>query len=68
VQDIGIVSSQAPTVNWTPGARYAYLTFEGLRESRTIGDKRTRIRISLPAAELDRLRASLARAASDGQE
>ena len=34
------------------GARYVYLTFEGLRESRTIVDKHTRIRIALPSSEV----------------
>jgi hypothetical protein len=33
-----------------------YLTFEGLRDSRTIADKHTRVRIALPVAEADRLR------------
>ena len=28
-----------------------YLTFEGLRESRTIADKLTRVHIALPAAQ-----------------
>jgi hypothetical protein len=56
VQDIGIVSSRAPNVDRPPGARYVYLTFEGLRESRTIADKHTRIRVALPLAEVARLR------------
>jgi hypothetical protein len=33
-----------------------YLTFEGLRESRTVADKHTRVRVALPLAELARLR------------
>ena len=37
-------------------ARVVYLTFEGLRESRTIADKHTRIRVTLPVAEAARLR------------
>jgi hypothetical protein len=37
------------------GSRYAHLTFDGLRESRTIADKQTRIRVSLPVSELARL-------------
>jgi hypothetical protein len=56
VQDIGIVSSHAPTVERPPGARFVYLTFEGLRESRTVADKYTRVRVSLPMAEVARLR------------
>jgi hypothetical protein len=55
-QDIGIFSSRAPTVDRPPGARFVYLTFEGLRESRTVADKHTRIRVSLPLAEVARLR------------
>jgi hypothetical protein len=42
------------------GARYVYLTFEGLRESRTIGDKHTRVRVSLPMSELAHFRELLA--------
>jgi hypothetical protein len=60
VQDIGIVSSRKPTVDRPTGARYVYLTFEGLRESRTIADKHTRVRGSLTLAEVDRLRQMLA--------
>jgi hypothetical protein len=56
VQDIGIVSSRAPAVDRPPCARFVYLTFEGLRESRTVADKHTRIRVSLPLAEVARLR------------
>jgi hypothetical protein len=55
MQDIGIVSSRAPTVNRPTSARYIYLTFEGLRESRTISDKHTRVRIALPLPEAARL-------------
>ena len=60
MQDIGIVSSKAPTVNRPTSARYIYLTFEGLRESRTIADKHTRVRIALPMLEAARLRDLLA--------
>jgi hypothetical protein len=55
-QDIGIVSSHGPTVDRPPGARFVYLIFEGLRDSRTVADKHTRIRVSLPLAEVARLR------------
>jgi hypothetical protein len=41
------------------------LTFEGLRESRTVADKRTRIRVSLPLAEVARLRELLAELATE---
>ncbi len=56
MQDIGIVSSRAPSVDRPPGARYVYLTLEGLRESRTVADKHTRVRVALPLAEVVRLR------------
>jgi hypothetical protein len=56
VQDIGIVSSRAPTVDRPAGAKHVYLTFEGLRDSRTIADKHTRVRVALPVEEADRLR------------
>ena len=32
-----------------------YLTFEGLRDSRTIADKLARVRVALPASEASRL-------------
>jgi hypothetical protein len=60
MQDIDIVSSRAPTVDRLTSARYVYLTFEGLRESRTISDKHTRIRIALPLPETARLGEMLA--------
>jgi hypothetical protein len=66
VQDIGIVSSQAPTIDRPPGARFVYLTFEGLRESRTVADKHTRIRVSLPLAEVTRLRQLIEELATEG--
>ena len=56
MQDIGIVSSRAPTVDRPAGARYVYLTFEGLRDSRSTADKHTRVRVALPLSELARLR------------
>ena len=56
MQGIGIVSSRAPAVDRPPGARFVYLTFEGLRESRTVADKHTRIRVSLPLVEVAHLR------------
>ena len=62
VQDIGIVTSDAPDVHRPERSRIIYLTFEGLRESRTIADKRTRIRITLPISEGARLRELLANA------
>jgi hypothetical protein len=60
VQNIGIVSSRAPTVNRPPGARYVYVTFEGRRESRIVADKHTRMRIALPLTEVARFRELLA--------
>jgi hypothetical protein len=56
VQDIDIVSSRAPSVDRQAGARQVDLAFEGLRESCTIADKHTRIRLPLPLAEVARLR------------
>ena len=55
VQDISIVTSRPPTVYRPEGSRTVFLTFEGLRESRTASDKLTRVRIAMPAAELPRL-------------
>jgi hypothetical protein len=41
------------------GSTFVYLEFEGLRESRTIVDRLTRVRVTLPLAEAARLRALL---------
>ena len=60
MQDISIVSSRAPTVHRPQSARVVYLTFEGLRESRTVADKRTRIRVTLRVSEVAGLRELLA--------
>lgn len=51
VQDISIVVSQTPMVYRAAaaGTDRVFITFEGLRESRTISDKRTRVRITMPA-------------------
>ena len=49
----------APAVNRPPGAQTVYLTFEGLRESRTITDKLTRVHV-LPAAQAQLLSNMLA--------
>jgi hypothetical protein len=62
---IGIVSSRARTVDRPSDARNVYLTFEGLRESRTIADKHSCARVSLPLAEVDRLRQLLAELATE---
>ena len=51
MQAISIVCRAAPTVSRPPGAQTVYLTFEGLRDSRTIADKLTRVQIALPAAQ-----------------
>src|SRR5215469_9727993 len=51
VQDISIVTSRTPIVYRAEGSNTVYLTFEGLRESRTIADKHTRVRIALPAQQ-----------------
>jgi hypothetical protein len=44
VQHISIVPSTPPDVSQPDGSQFVYLTFEGLRESRTIADKLTRLR------------------------
>jgi hypothetical protein len=49
VQDIGIVTSQTPMIYRPADGDEADLIFEGLRESRTVADKRTRVRITLSA-------------------
>ena len=51
MQEISVVCRATPKVNRPPGAQTVYLTFEGLRESRTIADKLTRVQIALPAAQ-----------------
>ena len=43
------MSSKLPTVYRAERSGRVYVTFEGLRESRTIADKLTRIRIAMPA-------------------
>jgi hypothetical protein len=67
MQDIGIVSSRAPTMDRPAGARYVYLTFEGLRDSRTIADKHTRVRVALPSSEVAHLRELLVEPANEVQ-
>jgi len=59
MQDISIVTSRPPNVYRPAGSRTVFLTFEGLRESRTASDKLTRIRVAMPAAELPRLQEQL---------
>jgi len=56
VQDIGLVSSRAPTVDRPACARQVDLTFEGLRDLCTIADKHMHIRLPRPLAEVARLR------------
>jgi hypothetical protein len=51
VQDISVVTARTPIVYRPEGSNTVYLTFEGLRESRTIADKHTRVRITLPATQ-----------------
>ena len=63
---LAIVSSRAPTVDRPTGSRYIYLTFEGLRDSRTIADKQTRIRVALPASEVAHRRELLTEPAEGG--
>ena len=52
MQDIGIVTSQTPMIYRPGDGDTVYLTFEGLRESRTVADKRIRVRITLPRRSL----------------
>jgi hypothetical protein len=42
-----------------------YITFVGLRDSRTVADKHTRVRVALPVAEVARLRELLAEPVDD---
>jgi hypothetical protein len=51
MQEINIVTRMRPTVYHAEGSGTVYLTFEGLRDSRTITDKLTRVRIAMPATE-----------------
>jgi hypothetical protein len=51
MQDIGTASTRTPIVYRPAGTDTVYLTFEGLRESPTVADERTRVRITLPAQE-----------------
>lgn len=55
-----LVRSRAPFVYRPEGAPRVYLTFEGVRESRTIADEHTRVRVALPLSEVSRLRELLA--------
>jgi hypothetical protein len=68
VQDISILSSRTPSVRRPAGARHVYLTFEGLRESRTISDKRTRLNIALPVSTAVQLRELLAHIEDEEQQ
>jgi hypothetical protein len=61
MQEIAIVSGGAPLVGRPDGSPRVYLTFEGLRESRTIADKLTRVQVTLPLAEARRLQEILAK-------
>ena len=55
MQEISIHSGSPPVVNRPEGARVVYMTFEGLRDSRTIADKLTRVRVALAIGEVQRL-------------
>lgn len=68
VQDISIVTSRPPTVYRPEGSKSVYLTFEGLRESRTIADKLTRIRVALPARLATELSQQLLQTAKSGPD
>jgi hypothetical protein len=61
VQEISIVSRTTLGVVRLDGSAFVFLEFEGLRESRTIVDNLTRIRVTLPLAEATRLQELLAR-------
>jgi hypothetical protein len=56
MQEISIHSGSPPVVYRPEGPRVVYMTFEGLRESRTIADKLTRVRVALAVGEVQRLR------------
>jgi hypothetical protein len=55
VQEISIVSGKAPEVARPLGTDRVVLTFEGIRESRTIADKLTRVRVTMRAADAKKL-------------
>ncbi len=55
MQEISIHSGSPPVVYRPEGARVVYMTFEGLRDSRTIADKLTRVRVALAIGEVQRL-------------
>ena len=50
-----VLCIRSGTVTRPPGTQTVYLTFEGLRDSRTIADKLARVRVALPASEARRL-------------
>ena len=60
MQEISVVCRAVPTVSSPPGAQTVCLTFQGLREPRTITDKLTRVQITLPAAQSRQLWEQLA--------
>ena len=66
MQEISIVTASAPAIHPPSRGRIVYLTFECLGESRTIADKQTRVRVSLPLSELGKLRNRLAEQAAEG--
>ena len=43
------MTSQLPSVYRPERTQTVYVTSEGIRDSRTIADKRTRVRVSMPA-------------------
>ena len=59
VQEIAIYTSKLPQVRRPEGSKTAYLTFEGIRDARTVADKQTRLRIAMPVAQIAQLWAVL---------
>ena len=66
MQEISVVSGKPPSVYRAAGSRTVYVTFEGLRESRTVADKLTRIQIALPANHADELVRALGSVMTEG--
>jgi hypothetical protein len=54
MQEVNIVAGGPPEVRRPDRSPRVYLTFEGLRDSRTIADKLTRVQLTLPLAEARR--------------
>jgi hypothetical protein len=54
VQEVSIVSGSAPSVHRLANGRRVFPTFKGLRESRTVADKLTRVKVALKPDDAER--------------